>query len=69
MRKVRIAILAVGGLVIAGLAVWLSTAGGGLPAATTAPRSGLSHKEALLGLLTLGVLALAAYGFDLRDWF
>lgn len=30
---------------------------------------GLSRRDALLGLLTLGVFAMAAYGFDLRDWF
>lgn len=69
MRKARVAILLVGGLAIVALSAWMLVAHGGLPAATTATRTGLSKREALLGMLTLGVLALAAYGFDLRDWF
>ena len=28
----------------------------------------LSRREMMLGVLTLGVLAMAAFGFDLRDW-
>lgn len=36
---------------------------------TSAGAEGLSRKEMLLGILTLGVFAFAIYGFDLRDWF
>ena len=33
------------------------------------PGKALSREEMLVGVLTLGVLAFAAFGFDLRDWF
>ena len=52
--------------VLVGLAAlaWWAGMFGGPPAA-----GGLSRRDALLGLLTLGVFSLAIYGFDLRDWF
>lgn len=34
-----------------------------------APGEAVPRRELLLAMLTLGVLGLAAYGFDLRDWF
>jgi hypothetical protein len=68
MRKGRVLLLVLGSAAIVALGAWMFVGQGGLPAAAT-ERTGLSHREALLGLLTLGVLGLAAYGFDLRDWF
>lgn len=43
-----------------------------MPAVATAAQpveGGLSRRDMLLGVLTLGVLCMAAWGFDLRDWF
>ncbi|HUR67691.1 MAG TPA: hypothetical protein VM370_00465 [Candidatus Thermoplasmatota archaeon] len=34
-----------------------------------APGAGLSRRDAFVGLLTLAMLSLAMFGFDLRDWF
>jgi len=62
-RALRFALVFLGALVaVAGLA-W---AVGFLP-----PDAGeaLPRRDAFVGILTLGVLAFVAYGFDLRDWF
>ena len=61
-RPVRLALVVVGA--IAGVAVL--AAGFFLLPDTNAER--LSRRDMTLGLLTLGVLAMAAFGFDLRDW-
>lgn len=62
--------LIVGGAVVLAGAILAGMGGAvAMPAAATATSTGLSHREALAGLLTLGVLALALFGFDLRDWF
>jgi len=29
----------------------------------------LSRRDMMMGVLTLGVLCMAAFGFDMRDWF
>lgn len=61
MRKLlRVTLVLVAAVVaVAGLA-W---------SARPAPERVLAREELLVGALTLGVLALAASGFDLRDWF
>ncbi|HET6403538.1 MAG TPA: hypothetical protein VFH78_02730 [Candidatus Thermoplasmatota archaeon] len=57
-------------LLIAGaavVAVAVLAAGYFLLPDTNAER--LSRRDMMLGVLTLGVLSMAAFGFDLRDWF
>lgn len=54
--------------VLTGLAALFWFAGPALAASTQPVNGGLSRQEMLLGLLTLGVLCMAAFGFDLRDW-
>lgn len=64
MRHVVVRVLLVGALLaFFGAAFWV---GGDVSAAENG--SQLSRRDMLLGVLTLGVLSLAAYGFDLRDW-
>lgn len=48
---------------LAALAWWAGVFAGG------SEGTGLSRRDALLGLLTLGIFSMAIYGFDLRDWF
>lgn len=75
MRKgARWAVIVVGGIALASVLALAAWATGGLAAPVdetpaAAVHGGLSHREALVGLLTLGILALALFGFDLRDWF
>jgi hypothetical protein len=76
MRKnARVAVIVAGGVALAAaLAFAVGSAGGfaapeGDKVEGSAAEGGLSHREALVGLLTLGVIALALFGFDLRDWF
>lgn len=63
MRRIlRIALIFLAALVmVAGLAWAVGFEG---PTAAKA----LSRREAFVGILTLGVLAFAAIGFDLREW-
>lgn len=65
-RLARALVVAAVLTVLAGALHWT----GALAAATTpaAASEGLSRRDMLLGVLTLGVLCLAAFGFDLRDW-
>lgn len=68
MRKgARLAIILAGAVAIAAAGFWLL--GGDVSAAATQGASGgIEHREALVALLTLGIIAIALYGFDLRDW-
>jgi hypothetical protein len=70
MRKAaRFAVIVVGATAIAFAMLWVVSGSGVAAARTGGTSSGLSNREAFVGLLTLGVLSLALFGFDLRDWF
>lgn len=67
MRKgARVAIILAGAVALAAAGFWLM--GGDVSAATQGKSGGIQHREALVALLTLGIIAIALYGFDLRDW-
>lgn len=66
-RAVRFLLIGLGAaIVVAVLWAGPSAMAAALPATSTA--GALSRRELLIGLLALGVLAMAAFGFDLRDW-
>lgn len=66
-RALRFFLIAVGAVVLVA-ALWAgpSVMAAALPNTSTA--GALSRRELLLGMLCLGVLSMAAFGFDLRDW-
>lgn len=64
MRRGVLVLLVVLGAVVA---VALLAAGYFFLPDTNAER--LSRRDMMMGVLTLGVLSLAAFGFDMRDWF
>lgn len=63
LRPSRVALIAVVALVVVALVAW--AAGFSMPAASSA----LSRRELFLGMLTLGLLSVALFGIDLREWF
>lgn len=65
-RGVRIALILLSAIALG--AIGFLFLGGDVSAASAGTGAGLEHREALVGLLTLGVIAIALYGFDLRDW-
>lgn len=66
-RALRLFLIALGALTLVA-ALWHgpSIMAAALP--NTPTTGALSRRELLVGLLALGVLAMAALGFDLRDW-
>lgn len=62
-RFLRIGILLLAALVmVAGLAWAVGFSG-------PTPESALPRRDLFVAMLTLGVLCLALFGFDLRDWY
>ena len=67
----RVAVVAISGVALLAAVIVGVFSGGAaadeVPAA--AVEGGVSHRMRLVGLLALGMIALALFGFDLRDWF
>jgi len=66
-RGARTVLIVLGAVAIAAAGFWLLD-GDMSAAAKTGTSGGIEHREALVALLTLGIIAIALYGFDLRDW-